>query len=197
MREATGISIRRACRLAGLSHTTFDHEPKADPENQALTARMIELAQERRRFGYRRIHVLLRREGVQANHKRVHRLYRMAGLAVRRRRRRERVAVERQPLLLPGRPNEVWSMDFVMDRLEDGRRLKVLTVVDDFTKEAVEIALDHGMGSNHMVHILERSWTTAHLTTQFLGPTIGQPAFPSGSLQPGKAAHRLGKFTEA
>ena len=120
MREATGISIRRACRLAGLSRTTFEHEPKVDPENQALTARMIELAQERRRFGYRRIHVLLRREGVQANHKRVHRLYRMAGLAVRRRRRRERVAVERQPLLLPGRPNEVWSMDFVMDRLEDG-----------------------------------------------------------------------------
>ena len=122
MREATGISIRRACRLAGLSRTTFEHEPKVDPENQALTARMIELAQERRRFGYRRIHVLLRREGVQANHKRVHRLYRMAGLAVRRRRRRERVAVERQPLLLPGRPNEVWSMDFVMDRLEDGRQ---------------------------------------------------------------------------
>lgn len=156
MREATGISIRRACRLAGLSRTTFEHEPKVDPENQALTARMIELAQERRRFGYRRIHVLLRREGVQANHKRVHRLYRMAGLAVRRRRRRERVAVERQPLLLPGRPNEVWSMDFVMDRLEDGRRLKVLTIVDDFTKEAVEIALDHGMGSHHVVRILER-----------------------------------------
>jgi putative transposase len=156
MREATPISIRRACRLAGLSRTTFTHEPKPDPENEALQARMIELAHERRRFGYRRIHVLLRREGVRANHKRVHRLYRLADLAVRRRRRRERVAFERQPLLLPSRPNEVWSMDFVMDRLEDGRRLKCLTVVDDFTKEAVEIALDHGMGSHYVVRLLEQ-----------------------------------------
>lgn len=156
MREATAISIRRACRLVGLSRTTFDHEPKAEPENEALQKRMVELAQERRRFGYRRLHVLLRREGVQVNHKRVHRLYRLAGLAVRRRRRRERVALERQPLLLPSGPNEVWSMDFVMDRLEDGRRLKALTVVDDFTKEAVEIALDHGMGSHYVVRVLEQ-----------------------------------------
>jgi len=156
MREATGISIRRACRLAELSRTTFGHEPKSDPRNEAITARMIELAQERRRFGYRRIHVLLRREGVQANHKRVHRLYRLAGLAVRRRRRRERVALERQPLLLPACPNEVWSMDFVMDRLEDGRKLKALTIVDDFTKEAVEIALDHGMGSHYVVRVLDQ-----------------------------------------
>jgi putative transposase len=156
MRETTGISIRRACRLAGLSRTTFAHESKPDPQNQALQVRMIELAHQRRRFGYRRIHVLLRREGVHANHKRVHRLYRLAGLAVRRRRRRSRVALERQPLLLPNRANEVWSMDFVMDRLQDGRRLKCLTVVDDFTKEALEIALDHGMGSHYVVRVLEQ-----------------------------------------
>lgn len=155
MREATPISIRRACRLAGLSRTTFAHEPKPDPENQALQARMIELAHQRRRFGYRRLHVLLRREGVHANHKRVHRLYRLAGLTVRRRRRRERAALERQPLFLPNGPNEVWSMDFLMDRLADGRRLKCLTVVDDFTKEALEISLDHGMGSHYVVRVLE------------------------------------------
>ena len=138
MREATGISIRRACRLAELSRTVLKHQPKRRPENEALQRRMIELAHERRRFGYRRIHVLLRREGVHANHKRIERLYREAGLTVRKRRRRERIALERQPLLLPAGPNEVWSMDFVMDRLEDGRRLKALTIVDDFTKESVD-----------------------------------------------------------
>jgi putative transposase len=92
---------------------------------------------------------------MQANHKRVQRLYRLAGLTVRRRRKREHVAIEREPLALPKRPNEVWSMDFVMDRLDDGRRLKALTIVDDFTKESVDIALDHGMSSHYVVRILE------------------------------------------
>jgi putative transposase len=86
MREESGISIRRACRLVGLSRTSFVRQAKPEPENEAIQARMVELAHERRRFGYRRLHVLLRREGVQANHKRIHRLYRLAGLAVRRRR---------------------------------------------------------------------------------------------------------------
>jgi putative transposase len=198
MREGTGISIRRACRLAGLSRTTLAYEPRPDAENQTLQARMIELAQERRRFGYRRIHVLLRREGVHANHKRVHRLYRLAGLAVRRRRRRERVALERQPLLLPGGPNEVWSMDFVMDRLEDGRKLKALTVVDDFTKEAVEIALDHGMGSHYVVRVLENAvrfrGKPASIRTdqgpEFTASALDQWAYRNGIalklIQPGK-----------
>jgi putative transposase len=198
MREATAISIRRACRLVGLSRTSFTHQAAPDPENQAIMARMIELAHERRRFGYRRIHVLLRREGIRANHKRVHRLYRLADLAVRRRRRRERVALERQPLLLPSRPNEVWSMDFVMDRLEDGRRLKALTVVDDFTKEAVEIALDHGMGSHYVVRVLEqvirfRGKPAAIRTDQgpeFTANALDQWAYRNGValklIQPGK-----------
>ncbi len=156
MREASPISIRRACRLAEVSRTVLGYEPKPHPENEAIQTRMVELAQERRRFGYRRIHVLLRREGVHANHKRIERLYGLAGLAVRRRRRRERIAVERQPLLLPAGPNEVWSMDFVMDRLEDGRRLKALTIVDDFTKESVDIVLDHGMSSHYVVRALDQ-----------------------------------------
>lgn len=198
MREASGISIRRACRLAELSRTTFAHEPKPHPENEAIQRRMVELAQERRRFGYRRIHVLLRREGIKANHKRVHRLYRLAGLAVRRRRRRERVALERQPLLLPKRPNEVWSMDFVMDRLENGRRLKALTIVDDFTKESVEIALDHGMGSHYVVRVLDqvirfRGKPAAIRTDQgpeFTASALDQWAYRNGVtlklIQPGK-----------
>ena len=198
MREATGISIRRACRLAELSRTVLAHQPKPHPENEALQARMIELAHERRRFGYRRIHVLLRREGVHANHKRIERLYSLAGLTVRKRRRRKHIALERQPLLLPPGPNEVWSMDFVMDRLEDGRKLKVLTIVDDFTKEAVEIALDHGMASAYVVRLLEdivrfRGKPAAIRTDQgpqFTAQALDQWAYRNGItlklIQPGK-----------
>lgn len=196
MRERTEISIRRACRLAGVSRTVLGYEPKPNAENEALTARMVELAHERRRFGYRRLHVLLRREGVHANHKRVQRLYRVAGLTVRR--RRERAAIEREPLALPTRPNEVWSMDFVMDRLDDGRRLKVLTIVDDFTKESVGIALDHGMSSHYLVRILEgivrfRGRPGAIRTDQgpeFTARALDQWAYRNGVtlklIQPGK-----------
>ena len=200
MREQTQISIRRACRLAGLSRTVLTYEPKPAPENAAIRMRMIELAYERRRFGYRRIHVLLRREGVQANHKRIERLYRLAGLTVRSRRRRARIALERQPLLLPAAANEVWSMDFVMDRLADGRRLKALTIVDDFTKEALEIALDHGMGSHYVVRVLEdivrfRGKPASIRTDQgpeFTSRALDQWAYRHGVnlklIQPGKPA---------
>ena len=145
MRKQTSVSVRRACRLAGISRTVLGYQPTADPSNAALGQRLVELASERRRFGYRRLHVLLRREGVSVNHKRVWRLYREAGLAVRRRRRRRGVAVEREPLALPTAPNQVWSMDFVMDAPSSGRRVKCLTIVDDFTKEAVDIVPDHSI----------------------------------------------------
>jgi putative transposase len=131
IREKVDISERRACRLVGLSRSVLHYEATADDENDALTARLMELAHERRRFGYRRLHALVEREGIRANHKRVHRLYREAGLAVRRRRRRHGVMIEREQLALPSGPNEVWSIDFVMDALPNGRRLKCLTIVDD------------------------------------------------------------------
>jgi len=134
MIEKTSISERRACRLVGLSRTVMRYTPEPKVEDAVLTQRMSELAAERRRFGYRRLHALLRREGVEANHKRIHRLYQAAGLAVRRRRKRHGVAVDREPLLLPSGPNQIWSMDFVFDALASGRRIKCLTIVDDFTK---------------------------------------------------------------
>lgn len=140
----TSVSERRACQLVGLSRITLRYEPRRSEENEILKAKIIDLAQERRRFGYRRIHALLRREGVEANHKRVYRLYREADLAVRRRKRRKGVAVPREPLSLPTRCNEVWSMDFVMDSLSYGRRIKILTIVDDCTKEAIDLAVDFG-----------------------------------------------------
>lgn len=89
--------------------------------------------------------------------KRVHRLYRQSQLQVQRRRRRQRVAVEREPLVLPAAPNQVWSMDFVMDALHNGRRLKCLTIVDDFTKEAIDIAVDHGISGMAVTCALDRA----------------------------------------
>jgi putative transposase len=115
MLNLTDISERRACQLVKISRTVLHYVPKVQPENEQLQHRMVELASERRRFGYRRIHALLRREGVDVNHKRIFRLYQAGGLAVKRWRRRCGVAVEREALALPSMPNEVWSMDFISD----------------------------------------------------------------------------------
>ncbi|SFF61673.1 Integrase core domain-containing protein [Fontimonas thermophila] len=151
------ISERRACRLLGLSRTVLHYMPAPRSDNELLRQRLMALADERSRFGYRRLHALLRREGIQANHKRVHRIYQSAGLAVRRRRKRHGVAVDREPLVRPTSPNEVWSMDFVFDALACGRRLKCLTIVDDYTKEAVDIVVDRGIGGQYVTRILDRA----------------------------------------
>jgi putative transposase len=188
MSTRSEISERRACRLVGLSRTVLHYEPKMSEANTQLGSRIAELAAMRRRFGYRRIHALLRREGSEANHKRVYRLYRLAGLAVARRRKRARVAVEREPLLLPTRPNEVWSMDFVMDALSSGRRLKCLTVVDDFTKEAIELVLDHSITGDYVTRALDqvvrfRGAPRAIRTDQgpeFTGRALDQWAYRNG-----------------
>jgi putative transposase len=157
MRAKTKISERRACELMELSRTVLHYEPVLDRDAGLLRSRIVELAAERRRFGYRRIHALLRREGHQDNVKRVHRLYREERLQVQRRRRRRGVAIERRPLLTPTAPNQVWSMDFVSDMLEHGRRLKCLTIVDDFSKESVDIVVDHGISGLYVARVLDRA----------------------------------------
>ncbi len=117
MVEQLSISERRACRLVGLSRTCFRQPPTLDAGTVGLGERIIELAHERRRFGYRRIHDLLRAEGLRVNHKKVWRLYSERGLSVRKRRKVKRTSGERQPLQAASRINEVWSIDFVMDAL--------------------------------------------------------------------------------
>ena len=157
MCELTVISERRACRLAGLSRDAFRHEPLPTPATQALSARIIELAQVRRRFGYRRLHDLLDTEFPNVNHKRIYRLYREAKLSVRRRRKTKRTVGERQKLVAATMPNDTWSMDFVFDALANGRRIKTLTIVDDFTRESVDIAVDHGISGAHVVRLLDQA----------------------------------------
>jgi len=151
------LSERRACRLVGLSRDSYRHPPQHDAQTRALIERMTEIAQTRRRFGYRRIHDLLRPEFPGLNHKRLYRHYCQAGLAVRKRKKAKRPVHERVPLQLARSLNEVWSMDFVSDSLSNGRRLKYLTVADDYSHECVEIAVDYGISGQYVTRVLDRA----------------------------------------
>jgi putative transposase len=139
----------------GLSRTTLRREITEEPQTVALKARIIDLAHARRRFGYRRIHDLLRREGVYANHKRVYRVYREAALSVRKRRRRKLVMLDRPVLQAPSGTNQTWSIDFVMDALANGGHIKCLTVVDDFTRECLDIVADYCISGGYVARVLE------------------------------------------
>ena len=156
MRAGMRISERRSCGLVEIARSTMRRAVVESAPNQALQARIIDLAQARRRFGYRRIDDLLRRKGVRANHNKIYRLYSAAKLSVRKRRRRKLVALDRQILSTASCPNEVWSIDFVMDALANGRRIKCLTVVDDFTRECLDIAVDFGISGEYVARVLER-----------------------------------------
>ena len=153
-RRAWGLSERRACRYTGFSRATVRYRSLRSPE-RVLRERLRELATERPRWGYRRLHVLLRREGHRINHKRVYRLYREEGLAVRRRRRRKRVSVKRQPLSVVQAPNRRWSLDFLTDTLVSGRRFRCLTVVDEFTRESLAVEAGFSIPSRQVIEVLE------------------------------------------
>jgi len=156
MRQAQGLSERRACRLVGMARTSCRYEPQRQGQEEKLKARLRTLAGERRRFGYRRLAVLLRREGWAVNHKRVYRLYQEEGLAVRRRKRKRRGAVERSPLAVPSQPNQRWSMDFVSDSLYDGRKMRSLNIVDDYSRECLATEVDTSLPGRRVVRVLEQ-----------------------------------------
>jgi transposase InsO family protein len=147
------MSERRACTLVGADRTSVRSQSRR-PAETALRERMRALAGERRRFGYRRLHVLLRREGLAQNRKRTERLYREEGLSVRRRRGRKRATGTRAPLVLPALPNTRWSIDFVHDQLASGRRFRILNVVDDVTKECPSAVVDTSISGRRVVREL-------------------------------------------
>ncbi len=155
LEDQYGVSQRRACRLVGLQRSTLRYQTKSK-DDRALRTRLRELATERPRFGYRRLHVLLRREGYRVNHKRIHRLYRAEGLAVRRR-PRKRVAVSRgvQPSV-GSQPNDCWGLDFVSDALASGRRIRALAVLDTCTREALTIEVDTSLPGSRVVQALDQ-----------------------------------------
>ena len=153
--EAHGLSERRACRLARLDRSTFQYR-KRDAGDERLRERLRDPAGERRRFGYRRLGILLAREGLNANHKKLYRIYREEGLGQRRRRGRKRATGTRRPMVLPSAPNQRWSLDFVSDALTDGRRFRTLCVVDDFTREALAIVVDTSLSGVRVGRELDR-----------------------------------------
>lgn len=150
---ARGFSQRHACRLLAVDPKTVRRAPLADaPE---IRQRLRDLAGERRRFGYRRLAILLEREGMMMNHKKLYRLYREEGLTVRRRHGRKRATGTRAPITLPQGPNQRWSLDFVADVLSWGRRFRVLSIVDDFTREALALVVDSSIGGQRVVRALD------------------------------------------
>ena len=124
-------------------------------DDAALRQRMKAIAHERRRFGYRRLHVLLKREGYVINHKKLFRLYREEKLAVRRRGGRKRAIGTRAPMTVPVAPNDRWSLDFVSDQLT-GRRFRILTVVDDCTRECLALVADTSLSGARVARELDR-----------------------------------------
>ena len=157
MIEQFDLSERRACRLVGLSRDSYRHPPVPGQDTVALKCAIVEIAHVRRRFGYRRIHDMIRPRFPDVNHKRVYRLYKEANLSVKRRKKGKRPINERVPLQIAQAPNEVWSMDFVSDSLANGRRLKCLTVADDFSHECVVIAVDYGISGQYVARLLDQA----------------------------------------
>ena len=152
--EERGLGVTRACGLVGISRSLYRYRRR--PEPAALVERLRELAAVKRRYGYRRLHVLLKREGFVVNRKRVQRLYREAGLTVRRRKRKRIGPVERHPLPKPVAANISWSMDFVSDGLADGRRIRCLMIVDHCTRECLAIDVDTSLTGKRVVAVLDR-----------------------------------------
>lgn len=152
MQREGRVSQRRACGLMEMDRGTCRYR-RQRAEDGHLRIRLRELAEIRRRFGYRRLQVLLVREGWRINHKRVYRLYVEEKLGLRRKRKRKRSGV-RQPLLEPTGANQVWSVDFMTDALSSGRRFRTLNIVDDYTREAVAIAVDTSLSGLRVARVL-------------------------------------------
>ena len=149
------LSQQRACGLLQLQRSSYYYRSRR-ADDRALRLRLKELAAVRVRFGYRRLHVLLRREGWAVNHKRVYRLYGEENLAVRTKKRKKIASLGRTPQGAAQRLNEQWSMDFVHDRTEDGRSLRVLTVVDNFSRECLVLEADRSLSGTRVAVALEQ-----------------------------------------
>jgi len=195
--ESFGLSVRKACLLVDVSRTVYVYRPHQE-DDTALRQRLRELAQQRRRFGSPRLHILLKREGLVVNHKRTERIYREEGLALRRKRRRKSAAGNRIILPAPERPNERWSMDFVTDSIVTGRRFRALAIVDDYSRECPAIEVDTSLGGARVVGVLERLAETRGLPDvitmdngpEFAGKALDEWAYRKGVklnfIHPGK-----------
>jgi putative transposase len=149
-----GVSQRRACEVLAVDRSSIRYR-SIRPDDAAERAAMKAVAAERRRFGYRRIHIMLDRQGIVMNLKKLRRLYREERLQVRKRGGRKRALGTRRPMALPQAANERWSLDFISDALTDGRRFRVLAVVDDFTRECLALVADTSLSGARVVRELD------------------------------------------
>lgn len=152
--KAHGVSQRRACDVLGVDRTSVRYR-SIRPDDQPLRDAMKAVAAERRRFGYRRIHVMLQRQGIEMNLKKLRRLYRDEKLQVRKRGGRKRALGTRRPIGVPNGANERWSLDFVSDAFTDGRRFRVLAVVDDYTRECLTLVADTSLSGLRVARELD------------------------------------------
>lgn len=153
--DAHRVSQRRACNVLQVDRSTVRYR-SVRIDDAELRDAIKRVSRDRRRFGYRRIHVMVEREGYRVNHKKLRRIYREEKLQVRRRGGRKRALGTRRPMVLPDGPNQRWSLDFVSDAFTDGRRFRILTVVDDFTRENLALIADTSLSGLRVTRELDR-----------------------------------------
>jgi putative transposase len=197
-REEFGVSQQRACDMATLHRSTYAYRSQVRAGTETLLQRLRELAMERPRYGYRRLHVLLVREGHRVNHKRIHRIYREEGLAVRRRLRKRVCRAQRRPLERAERLNQYWSMDFMGDTLANGRTFRTLNIVDQCSRECLALEVDTSLPGLRVARALDRLARERGLPEalvidngpEFTGKALDQWAYEHGVqlhfIQPGR-----------
>lgn len=154
VRAVFELSERRACEALGFDRSSMRYRSGRGSDDD-LRERLRGLASERRRFGWRRLMILLARKGIAPNHKKLRRVYAEERLQVRRRGRRKRALGTRAPMTIPQAPNQRWSLDFVTDALADGRRFRMLAVVDDFTRECLALVADTSLSGRRLARELD------------------------------------------
>jgi putative transposase len=181
------VTKRRACQVLSFARSCYYYRHHADPQTE-LRVRLKDLAGTRVRYGYRRLHVLLMREGWTINHKRVYRLYKQEGLSLRLKTKKKRASESRVPLAQASAPLECWSMDFVADRLSDGRQIRMLTLVDNFSRVSPAIEVDFSLTGKRVVEVLERLKTRCGLPkvikvdigSEFISKAMDECAYRNG-----------------
>ena len=156
LEENFEMSQRHACRLVGHARSTQRYELRRE-DVPLLRERLVHLAEQRPRFGYPRLHILLVREGFMVNRKRVYRLYRAAGLKLRAKRRKRAAPREKRPMIPAAGANQSWLMDFVSDRLGDGRQFRTFTVVDEFVKRSPVLEVDTSISGQRVTRALDQA----------------------------------------
>ena len=200
--ERFGLSQRHGCRLVDIYRSSYHYVPKPETVDVvAMRERLRELAQHRPRFGCPRLHVLLRREGFKINHKRTERLYRQEKLSLRRKHRRKRVSGLRLELPRPIRPNHIWSMDFVSDAVHGDRKIRALTIVDEYTRKCHRIEVDTSINGVRVCRVLNEIGEQDSLPEVIItdnGPEFAGKALDEWAYQNGIRLHfiRPGKPVE-